>query len=648
KKGLKRNDYQWSAVIFDDGAVSGKHLRELKTYLQGLGAEHVFTLVFLDRTGQPAQEKILKKFLWQNRRFWRWDVPALGNQRDCLLCQGLAIVETFSHDLHSPTQKERLTKWLAQWEVRDVETQWNDNPRLLQTPDMHGLTITFGVNKEKSWGEKTLTPNDSSSATAILMELTRLTTRADVVMKKVRWLEKKYRSEEQETLLDIAMEMIASQLLLYLDELSLQEQKQRLKTMLSLIWERPNANNATILGGLCFTFVDKKIIEELWSYCLTSLLKVKRLGNFDAILAVNILCSRHEFITKTKYLPSGNIGSIESDNYIMLARGTVQKKVRDVLSQYLIVLHRNISGYHENTHKSEIKIRLSSLIDADEADNLDTQIAEILTDLDKINKILDDLEAVSLDHFNKNDRDILSTLVFDLNRENKKIDEDKNITSISSKIMEFLYGSGTKNGFIDQLSKKLFIACAIDSFDRDFFRTIRLDVLNTNRWNEIVKAKNKKNELKGEMLCWVDKDGEKIIQPKVEYSDNNQKDSLWFYCDKYVTCVLDETLSNVYHTELDIPNAQTNNEYYQHKEINNPFIETPSEKTAHLWWHVKRENDHVVIETANACNKKAVLRPSVNRSRLENAGGKVELVIIKNIAYATVKIPLFSLFVEER
>jgi hypothetical protein len=228
----------WSAVIFDDGAVTGKHMRELTQFLQSLKAK-VYTLALLDRTGLPAQEAVFKNFFKRHMRYWRWDVPSLGNKRDCPLCQGLAIAQTYSDRLPSERQKKQLGEWLEAWKVRDVDTDWHQGG-LEQTHFASPLKITFGVD-EKSDGkrqEKHLFLNNSTAATSLLLELTRLTTSTDVTIKKAKVVEEFHS--------DAAIEMIASQLLLFLDELKLQEKCDRFIHLLQLIWTRPEV--APIIG----------------------------------------------------------------------------------------------------------------------------------------------------------------------------------------------------------------------------------------------------------------------------------------------------------------------------------------------------------------------------------------------------------------
>ena len=135
----------WESVVFDDGTISGKHMRELTQFLQGLGSHQVYTIAFLDRTGLPAQETVFEKFQERHKRLWRWDMPALGNERNCPLCQALSIAQIYAQKLSSERQKIRLKHWIELWKVRDVDLEWHHRG-ITKTPIMPPLKITFGVD----------------------------------------------------------------------------------------------------------------------------------------------------------------------------------------------------------------------------------------------------------------------------------------------------------------------------------------------------------------------------------------------------------------------------------------------------------------------------------------------------------------------
>ncbi len=625
----RTNEKPWAAVIFDDGAVSGKHLRELKTFLQGLGAKAVYTLVFIDRTGQPAEEAVLIKFFDKNKRFWRWDVPALGNQRDCLLCQGLAIAETYRNKFNSPRQTDRLAEWIDIWKVRDVETEWGDI-KMLQSPIPEGLEITFGVN-ESSQDEKHLKPCDSTAATAILMELTRLTTRADVTMKKAKQLE--------DINPDAAIEMIASQLLLYLDELTPQEQKERFIKLLDLIWQRTNVTEATSLAGLCFTFADREIIKEVWGYCHSILLPQKELGNLDAILATNILCSRNKFATKLDYKLPENCSENALHNFIKLGRGNSPQVIRE----FLVTLCRNPLSHNDiSIHSTEIKRRLERLSQTDAEKITTNEIENVRQDMQNVEQILTEINE---QHIAK----VPDLTIFQAHINNLKNTEDTDIKASAIRIYEFLYGNGNASGLI-KVTAEMFLLHAekIENLDDQLIGVCRRNVLS--EWGKIVIDKNKTRKIKR----WVKPDGIGIIEPIIIQSENPTIEHRWVFCNSFVKELLFDLFSNVFHTQLEKIDKNSLGEYVPPKEIIDPLLPADdlSKTTAHLWWRIGIEGDYVIFETANASDKKeATLQQTINIAGFEGAGGKVEFTVNEYpndqfIAHTKVWLPCHTLYLK--
>jgi hypothetical protein len=176
---------EWSASIFDDATISGKHMRELTQFLQELGARLVYTIGLIDRTGLPVNEGVMPAFSSRHRRYWRWDVPSLGHKRDCALCRALSISHTYAERLHSPRQIERLKKWREEWGPADLATDWHKGG-VRPTPLPESMTVKFGVDIKPDGTEDTnvLKLSDSSSLAAVLVELSRMTTRADVALRK--------------------------------------------------------------------------------------------------------------------------------------------------------------------------------------------------------------------------------------------------------------------------------------------------------------------------------------------------------------------------------------------------------------------------------------------------------------------------------
>lgn len=628
---VKNHGWQtWAAVVFDDGTITGKHLRELTQFLQGLGAGY-YTIALLDRSGLPVQEKVFGKFDRRHKRFWRWDVPGLGNKRNCPLCQALAIIQTHAHKLSSERQKKRLKEWMEIWRVRDVDLEWHKGclPQILLTPP---LKITFGVyeNDDGDRQEKRIVLGSSTAAASLLMELTRLTTRADVTMKKAE----KVVSDHP----DAAIEMVASQLLLFLDELSSQEKLERFKKLLAYIWSRSDETEATSLAGLCFTLVDIDILEELWKICTNDLLPKQRLGNLDATLASNFVRSKYEFETGVPYKLSENASDEEKQNFIMLGVG---RGLKHAICSFLINLYRHPSNENQlSAHSTEIKKRLSGLAGKTLDDiTIKDIVKEIIQDMELVEQILRDLQSNLILQRQNEKLDVLSKATSQLKGLHLTCGSNEPIEK-ANLLEELLYGNQTQEqeGLVTEVGKKIFRQFQrSDEFDNKFIaemvRAIR------QRWPDIVDSKeaDEKNTIAAKR--WRKSNGE-IIKPIIYCSANDSLQGIWLYCDSFVREVLEDTLCNVFHaSEL----------------IQDPFNDTigANELKAHLWWRIEKNGNYAVLTSANAtANQRIDLRQNANIAGLERAGGRIKVDLKEiskylTIAYTKIHIPLHSHFIKE-
>lgn len=636
-----RNWEDWSAVVLDDGAVSGKHLRELTQFLQGLKAK-VYTLAVLDRTGLPAQEAVFDNFFKRHKRFWRWDVPSLGNKRDCPLCQGLAIAQTYSDRLPSERLKKRLSEWIEAWRVRDVDTEWHQGG-LTSTHFAPALKITFGVDEmpDGKRKEKHLFMNTSSSATSLLLELTRLTTNADVVMKKANRVSRDYP--------DAAIEFIVSQLLLFLDELRLEEKCERFIQLLQLIWIRQDASQAMALAGLCFTLAEHEVLKKTWDFCKSELLPKQRLGNLDSALATYIIRSRFTFLTKVHYQLPENANDIETHNYIMLGGGG---SLRRVIRDFLAVLFRNPARHnHISTHTTKIRQQLIDLTDFP----LDVDIQQlrglafgILQDVRQVEQILFNVRSELVADIKDEDLKKLGDCAIKLENQLKYFDDNQGqkihsvglIQELGKSLLTLLYEG--KSGLVKKVGDQLFGHYRnIDDVDNNliakFVRSIR------SKWPDFIHDKMSVGKNEDLVNRWKQDDGS-IVIPEMFCSMTAEIGELWLYCDSFVRQALEDTLANVYHAI---------------EKIKDPWIVNDAQDgleglKAHLWWRFERDGNYAIFKTANAsANQKINLKQTVSFAGLERVGGRLEgIEIDKNavgcaIAYVSLRLPLYAAFIKE-
>ena len=120
----------------------------------------------------------------------------------------------------------------------------------------------------------------STSRAAIAAEICRSTTRKDYPLEKARIGALK---NDLEMDLQTRIEILATQILLFLEELTFSERVERLCVMLDLLWSAKENTPATTLAGLV-SMVNAGVAQPLWEHCCE---RVQENGfpNDDALIA---------------------------------------------------------------------------------------------------------------------------------------------------------------------------------------------------------------------------------------------------------------------------------------------------------------------------------------------------------------------------
>jgi hypothetical protein len=326
------NIEHWEAVILDDGIVSGKHMSELMQSLTEFGANKVRTIAILDRTGAPVTESALKKMRVSNFSYWKWDVPGLGFKRDCALCQGLNISSTYKNSMPTATLQKRILAWESEWKLSDATTDWHTSgvePIWFETP----VEVTFGIDiqRDSEKRKKKLKINNSVHLSSILAELTRLTTRSDVTLKKAKHLWKERGNPEA------ALQIITVQLVQFIDELSFWEKRERYIYILELLSDIDTVNQNTSLSGLCFTLIDKDLVPDLWEFVVFDLIKRREIVNLDLAISILIILKKGRYhFGLDQNEPNNNKTDIEIRNSSYLSIGKTREYLRNFLNLFRI------------------------------------------------------------------------------------------------------------------------------------------------------------------------------------------------------------------------------------------------------------------------------------------------------------------------
>ena len=277
-----------AAVILDDAVISGVTIRSITQAVEGLwevlrdvgrveaeATLRIHTLAIVDRSGEPAQRALVERNLTRDRRYWRWDVPSLGHSGTCALCGLHGRWQALASVVHGSLLRQRLEQWLKQWGATPVsEGRFDAGVPARRLPTQSATRFGIERNQRPHQVEHSL----SVSRVSIAAEIAGATTRKDYPLRKARQALKDPNHIDTET----AIEILATQLLLFQDGLNGADRAERLQLLLELLWSQPEATISTALGGMTM-LIDQALVEEVWVYCM-DLIERRGFPNEDTIL----------------------------------------------------------------------------------------------------------------------------------------------------------------------------------------------------------------------------------------------------------------------------------------------------------------------------------------------------------------------------
>lgn len=278
-------------VLFDDGTITGKVAREMEHLIRNAGATRINTVTLINRTGLPLYRKLLmrEKAAGQRKHFWRWDVPALGNRRTCPLCRAVEQAKTVANSMPKGAARDRMEEWYLQWELGDVVADW----------EKHGLSpgglpkdrpMTFGKEwlPDRTVLKHEVTHTSTTGLASMVIEVMRTTTYKAVGLKVA---DDPAGEKEVIPVVDTAiwdrarLEILASQVLLFFDDLDKFELAERLSRILNILFRRLERREIDALAGLTILLADSENAELIFRGIVETLRK-HSINSLDGKLAL--------------------------------------------------------------------------------------------------------------------------------------------------------------------------------------------------------------------------------------------------------------------------------------------------------------------------------------------------------------------------
>jgi hypothetical protein len=233
REALEKTDANPDVLLFDDAAISGRTLNDLRSAVKSVGARTIRTVVIVNRLRQPAEATGSERIEY----FWRLDVPTMGHDGNCPLCNAVDRVSSFSTNVVTKAAKAQLDEWKKTWQPISPLTDWTAGlaPTPLK-PSRYKVRFCYRQDFSGSEEDKYLEHIDliqSTGAVIHVSELHAMTGADDYVIRKI--------DEQQEAA--VRIELAVSQILLFGNEF---DQDIHLKLIQRLIKELGSVPNNSI------------------------------------------------------------------------------------------------------------------------------------------------------------------------------------------------------------------------------------------------------------------------------------------------------------------------------------------------------------------------------------------------------------------
>lgn len=592
----------WSAAVFDDGVISGKHLREITQLLQSLNVSGaVQSVAVVDRTGLPSQEGLMDRHLRNNHRFWRWDVPTLGTARNCLLCHALAMARL--HATLAPDRiRNRVAQWLIDWRERDSEREWYSGFSFRRLLDP-SVKVAFGVSDEPDGrvARKYLEAHDAFELASTIVEIARLTGNFNLALRRAKELEG--RAPEA------ALYLVATQFLLFNDELTPAKKLYHLGYLLQRLWLSAEANEATALAALCISSCDKSVASLIRDSLIARWLPTRDLGSIDAVIAC-------QFVLNSAPLEQSEIKLNPSDALERnLLRLELKSGAKAAVKSFLIAVRSEAGKESPARHKSLLRLTLDALSSAksDGSDIHALRVApQLLEEAQAALGLLDKERVASVPAAQMQELERLTSAM--LRSLSKPAWPD--VVKLASAAHRILYGQGTKvKGLMPTISSELFLELK-DSQDcyNNLVKPLQEQIFQT--WNTYVEDRlrtEKNNRIA--RIRWTQRDGDAWLRPVwVELAEFEGCFPCIVYFDKFVEVCVRDVMLNVFHSKRMV-------------DANEIVSDHNYSRRGDQWWQAVKMEGYLVLEFFNISTSDAApLKDNAAVAGLERVGGSIEMI----------------------
>lgn len=293
-----------AAVIFDDAMLTGRTYYEIKRLLKVRGFTSIRSLIILDRQRLPSSDYIKAE---QSMCYWRLDVPPLGGESSCLLCQALSAACGLMTSMNDSPYLDRLIRLVSDWEPRSPVTGWADGGLTPIPISLNYPRKKFGIRESSTepgnyiqagGDEEKVYLTTSTGLVAYVTEFHSMTSRDDLPLILIRDKEKGKLSPA------VVVELVASQLLLFPNEFDQETENEMVTLLMDNLLEIVSVDRRTALALLALLSRGKEALRRAAKIHLSpsDLAKQKLDGaNADYVLFMSYLIQQQLIDSELKF-----------------------------------------------------------------------------------------------------------------------------------------------------------------------------------------------------------------------------------------------------------------------------------------------------------------------------------------------------------
>jgi hypothetical protein len=595
-------------VIFDDAIISGKTMREIEQVVRGIGAAEVHTVALADRSGLPATLGYAIKHTERHHRFWRWDVPALGQIRGCPLCAAILQANSFRVRETSPEFLRRLQDWQELWKPRDAIDEWDATitPPRKTSDHQEELTHRFCVYPNGAvTASHRVTHSTTVGFTAAALEIARATGNYSFALNKCKSIVAAFGEP------DVGIEILSAQLLLFLDDLGIWQKADYFYELLALLWAAEADSPFTALAGLCMLLLPDELLRSVLNRFENGPFKLRKVATTDARMTMQVLRYREKLVSPARAPSKLDGNEIARYNYSLTSTDRT-------FVQSLGNVFAHIGASRRGGHAVGIPMSLRQIVEACSRHDITAAAVAQRSVVFELQRMSDDFA-----HLGASAQNYLAIEVEDIDSDLALIrdflSQSPETSSLSTEeAVERL------SAWADAIEEKMFIGSnalaeryrARFTFDPPVakptgnFLDEYVSSLNLS-WREWVAQKRNQNEHIPERWSTSGPPPYIEVTPAGNWSQRTEP----IFVDRFIKQCIHEVFQNFVHIPFD---------------ITNPWLQRGASAGANtlqatMWCRVLQREHDVVIEFANGCDTAAIsYHISQARVHLDFLGGELK------------------------